>query len=211
MCAPVAPARASTNQGHSLYNWLHSSACPAIPRTNNMSAFKTIINLLLFILGSSICIYGALHGIYVTTGFSVIAILLVHIAIVNFRIAEASIIIIAGIVGAFVETVNVSSGFYHYIAIEESEKFLPNWIVLIWFLIGSTARHGLAIFYKNKILLPVVCVIGASLIYLVGTRSGVLHFTPLDYTSIVGSIVLWAIALIFILIVGNRFIETIQR
>lgn len=176
-----------------------------------MSTLKTIINLSLFILGSGVCLYGALNGSYIYTGFTAIAVLLVHIAIVNYRVAEACIIIIAGIVGAFAETVNVSSGFYHYIAIDEHIKLIPNWIILIWFLIGSMARHGLAIFYKHKILLPVIGAVGALIIYFVGTRTGVLHFTPLDHTSIAGSIIIWALAIIFILILGNRFIETVQR
>lgn len=172
-----------------------------------MSGLKSLINAVIVALGSWACIYGALHGTEFKTAVIVVSLLLAHIAIVNFRVAEACIIIMAGIVGSFVEIINSSFGFYHYFALEESTRLLPTWIVLFWFLIGSAARHGLAVFYRKKVLLPLIAVVGAGVIYIVGSKSGILHFTPANNTAIVVSMLLWALAIIFILMLGNRFIE----
>lgn len=177
----------------------------------NMSGLKTLINLVLVVVGSWVCFYGALHGIYYETTIIVVALLLAHIAIVNYRVAEACIIIMAGIVGSFVEMINSSFGFYHYIEVEESIKLLPTWIILFWFLVGSTARHGLAVFYRKKILLPLIGGVGATIIYFAGSKSGVLHFAPANKTAVALSIVFWALAIIFILLVGNRFVEEVHN
>jgi len=171
-----------------------------------MSGFKKIINLLSVILGIAICLYGAIHGKSLDAIPLVLLLLLVHISLVNYRVAEACIIIISGIVGSFTEVVNISFGFYDYIKIEEQTALLPTWIVLLWFLIGSSARHALSVFASKSILIPVAGLLGGLAIFAAGGLSGAIRFQPVDKLSMVLAVLTWSVALSFILVIANRFV-----
>ena len=172
-----------------------------------MPWLKKFANIASVIVGIWICLYGAVNGIYFVTTIAVLLLLLIHIALVNYRLAEACVIILAGIVGAFTEVINISSGFYDYAGFEEQAVLLPTWIVLLWFLVGSTARHALSVFSSKPVLMPVAGLIGSSTIFGAGALSGAIRFQPTDGLSMGLAIFLWAVAIIFILYVGNRFFE----
>ena len=170
-----------------------------------MTWFKNTANLILVVLAISICLYSAVSGLRLLPTISVLLLILVHIAIVNYRLAEACVIIIAGIVGSFTEVINLSIGFYDYINFEEQAMSLPTWIVLLWFAVGSSARHALAIFFRRNYLIPVAGIAGGIGLLAAGGLSGAIRFQPT--VSMTLAVVTWAIAISFILVIGNRFFD----
>lgn len=168
---------------------------------------KNIANLALVIAGISICLYGAVKGIHAVTTIFVLLLVFIHIGLVNNRLAEACVIIIAGIVGSFTEIINLSLGFYDYANFNHDVALLPTWIVLLWFLIGSSARHALYVFSTRTALTPVAGLIGSVSLFAAGGLSGAMRFQPVDRLSMGLTILFWAIAISFILLVGNRFFE----
>jgi len=175
-----------------------------------MSLIKNFVNLALVIVGIGICFYGAVNKIYITTTVSVLLLLFIHIGLVNYRLSEACVIMVAGIVGSFTEIINLSLGFYDYAGFTEQTSFLPTWIVLLWFLIGSSARHSLSMFSSKPALIPVTALVSSVSLFAAGGLSGAFRFQPVDRLSMGFAILFWAIAISFILLVGNRFFEQTQ-
>ncbi len=175
-----------------------------------MSWFKKLVNLLLVITGMAFCLYGAVHNTIFVTTVAVLLLLLIHITIVSNRLPEASVIIMAGIIGSFIEVLNTSFGFYDYAGFEDQVRALPTWVVLLWFVVGSSARHILSVFCRKIIFMPIGSVIGAVTIFGAGALSGVMRFQPTDGVAMFLAVLLWAIAVNLILLVGNRFFEPPQ-
>lgn len=172
-----------------------------------MTILKNLTNLTLVVIGIGICLYGAVSGFYAVTIICAFLLVLIHIGIVNYRLAEACVIIIAGIVGSFTEIINLSLGFYDYVNFDDQTMLLPTWIILIWFLIGSSARHSLSVFSSKLILIPVAGIVSSVSLFAAGGLSGAIRFQPVDRLSMGLTILFWAIAISFILLVGNRFFE----
>lgn len=168
---------------------------------------KKFANIASVVIGIGVCLYGAVTGIYLATTVAVLLLLLVHIALVQYSLSEACVIILAGIAGSFTEIINISFGFYDYAGFEEQAVLLPTWIVLLWFLVGSSARHALSVFFSKPVLMPIAGIIGAIMLFTAGALSGAIRFQPVDKLSMGLAIFFWAITIIFILYVGNKFFE----
>lgn len=172
-----------------------------------MSWFKNTVNLALVALAISICLYSAVSGLRLLPTISVLLLILVHIAIVKYRLAEACVIIIAGIIGSFFEIINLSMGFYDYMNYEEQAMLLPTWVVLLWFAVGCSARHALAIFFRKTYLIPVAGIAGGIGLLAAGGLSGAMRFQPTDKISMTIVVISWAVAISFVLVIGNRFFD----
>ena len=109
--------------------------------TNTTIWFRAVLNLGLLMLGIGICFYGAIYEKNIVCGFTILALLALHVASSQDQFAEASVIILVGIVGGAVELINTSLGLYEYSTATFNNAFLPTWIVTIWFVIGATVRH----------------------------------------------------------------------
>ena len=173
-----------------------------------MSWLKKLVNVVLVATGMAICLYGAVHNTNFFTTIAVLAVLLIHIAIVHHRLPEASVIIMAGIIGSFIEVLNINFGFYDYAGFEEQAASLPTWIVLLWFVVGSAVRHVLAVFCRKVVIMPVGGLIGALTIFAAGALSGAIRFQPTDEVAMGLAVLLWASAITFIMLVGHRFFQT---
>ena len=166
---------------------------------------KILSNLAILIIGIWICFYGAVQEKYLLTLVSVLVLLAAHLLIAKDPIKETSTIILSGMVGAIVESINVGFGIYQYSSAADQAALLPNWIILIWFLIGTTARHAFAKLANRIVLTIIVGVICSSTIYYAGSYIGALQFA-VDSMLLIGiAILLWVLAFLVIIFIGNQF------
>lgn len=166
-----------------------------------------LINLAVVFFGIGLCFYDALHGHGLTITLIVLSILIAHAAIVKDHAMELSIIVIAGVIGAIVECLNVSLGFYQYITAAEQVKFLPTWIILVWFLVGATARNAFGGVSTKFYITLISGLLFAISLYAAGAESGALVFKHTGLVSVVIPIVLWATAFTAIVNFSNRYFE----
>ena len=147
-----------------------------------------------------------MSGKYVTGGFAVLGLLILHVASSQDRFAEASVIILVGIVGSAVEIINTSLGLYEYSTPAFNYAILPTWAVTIWFVIGTTIRHT---FRWLSSQLPVASIMGiilGSLTYFIASKLGVIHLAGTNDGFAVATSFLWAAAFPVIILIGHRLL-----
>ena len=171
---------------------------------NTMAWFKGICNLGLLMLGIGICLYGAIHGKYIVGGFAVLALLVLHVASSQNRFAEASVIILVGIVGGTVELINSSFDVYEYSTAPFHFALLPTWVVTIWFVIGATIRHTFRWLSSRLVIAGVMGIMLGSLTYFIASKLGVIRFTGTYENFAIESSMVWAVAFPVTILIGHQ-------
>ena len=172
--------------------------------TNTATWFKGFCNLALLILGIGICLYTAVHGKYIAGGFATITLLVAHVANTEDQFAEASVIILAGIVGGIAELINTSFGIYEYNTSPFQFALLPTWIVSIWFVIGATVRCTFRWLAYRIITAGAMGAMLGSLTYFIASKLNVISFTGSFENYEVASSLAWSVAFPVIIVIGHR-------
>lgn len=173
---------------------------------NTMSFAKAILNLGLLMLGIGICFYGAMYEKNIVCGFTVLALLVLHVASSQDQFAEASVIILVGIVGGAIELINTTLGLYAYSTATFNYALLPTWIVTIWFVIGATVRHTFRWLSSRPAVASIMGIMLGSLTYFVASRLGVIQLAGIyDGFAVIAGL-LWAVAFPVIIFIGHRLL-----
>ena len=172
-----------------------------------MSRLKRLTNIMIAICGIGLCLYDATKGDGLGITLIILAFLIAHSILVDDQVMEISIIIIAGAIGSLVESINVMAGFYQYVTVDEQLKFLPTWVILIWFLVGTTARNAFGGLSNKVHLTFAASVLFALSIYSAGVKTGALLFSIENITTIGASILSWSIAFAAIIIFSNKYFQ----
>jgi hypothetical protein len=171
---------------------------------NTAAWFKGFCNLTLLILGIGICLYTAVHGKYIAGGFAIITLLVLHVTSTQDQFAEASVIILVGIVGGIAELINTSVGIYEYNTSPFQFALLPTWIVSIWFVVGATVRYTFRWLAHRLITAAAMGAMLGSLTYYVASKLGVISFTNTYANYAIASSLAWSVAFPVIIVIGHR-------
>lgn len=173
--------------------------------TIGMGWLKPTCNLLLTILGIWVCFYGAIEGKYLFTSITVFLLLIAYIITVKKGMIEACVIIFAGIIGAGVESINITIGVYQYVSTADQFALLPTWIIMVWFLVGTTTRQLFASLSNRFATTSVTGAVIGTLIYYIAAKLGAIEFTSSNTPFSVIPILLWSLAFPLIIYIGNQF------
>ncbi|WP_455201614.1 DUF2878 family protein [Kaarinaea lacus] len=171
---------------------------------NTMAWLKAISNLGLLMVGIGICFYSAISAKYIAGGFAVLSLLILHLTSTQDRFAEASVIILVGIVGGVVEVINTTLGLYEYATPAFNYAILPTWIVSIWFIIGATVRHTFRWLSRQLPAAGFMGIILGSLTYYVAAKLGVIHLAGAYDNFAITASLSWAAAFPVIVLIGHR-------
>ncbi len=172
--------------------------------SNTMAWVKAICNLGLLMLGSAVCFYSAIHGKHITGSFAVLALLIIHLSTTKNVFAEASTIIMVGIIGSVIELTNRYLGIYAFNTEPFQYALLPTWIVTFWFVTGAAVRHTFRWLSHRYIIASIMGMGLGTLVYFIASKLNVIEFTG---TAIHGSLIsslMWAIAFPVIILIGHR-------
>ena len=170
-----------------------------------MDWLKPSCNLLMTIAGIWICFYGAIEGKYLLTSTAAFLLLIAHVSTSKNRMIEASVIICTGIIGAAIESINLTIGVYQYISSTEQFALLPTWIVMMWFFVGTTTRQLFANLSNRFATTSVTGALIGTLIYYVAAKMGAIEFSSNNTPFSVIPILLWSLAFPLIIFIGNQF------
>jgi len=165
---------------------------------------KAALNPLFLLLGIGISFYGAVHNNAIVCGFAVIALLILHTAIWKQPFSEISVIILAGILGACVESINVTLGFYEYGTPTFQDALLPTWIITIWFVIGATIRHAFQWLSRHLLLSAMMGALLGSVVYYIGSKIGVLYFRDTAIRNLMLALLAWILVFPLLVTVGHH-------
>ena len=163
-----------------------------------------LINYALYQIGWFACVLGgASHRPW--TGCLVAMILVgVHLALSVERSIEIRLVVLATVVGAVVEAIQMATGTYRFTSGTMSDALAPPWLLAMWAQFATTFRFSL----RSVVMRPVPAVlfgaVGGPLAFLVGERLGAVTLLPPLGYGLFRLSICWAIALVVFSAVVRR-------
>ena len=155
-----------------------------------------LINYALYQIGWFACVIGgASHRPW--TGFLVAMILVgVHLALSVERSLEVRLVVLATVVGAVVEAIQIWTGTYRFTSGTVSDALPPPWLLAMWAQFATTFRFSL----RSVMMRPVSAVLfgaaGGPIAFLAGERLGAITLQPPLAYGLFRLSISWAIALV---------------
>ncbi|WP_455223267.1 DUF2878 domain-containing protein [Kaarinaea lacus] len=168
------------------------------------AVFKMTFNPAVLLLGVGISLYGAVYDKYIICGFAILTILILHVVSSKLPLVEICVIIMTGVIGACVETINVMMAVYQYGTPTFQDALLPTWVVTIWFVIGAAIRHTFHWLSRHLLISSMMGALLGGLIYFAGSKLGVIQFRGDSNRFLVLAILLWALAFPLLTTIGHQ-------
>jgi len=154
-----------------------------------------VANFLMFYVGWFACVAGAGRGALWAGPGTAAALLLAHLSVASDRGREGVLILLVGLVGFTVDTLQASAGLYSFSGTSVLPWLCPPWMTALWMLFATTlngSMEWLAGRYRLAALLGAL--IGPSS-YLAGERLGAIALSSDTAVSLSGIAIVWAIAM----------------
>jgi hypothetical protein len=162
---------------------------------NRYLTMKSLIkNMILFKIGWTACVGSAAQG---HPWIGAIVILLIcgeHIWTAQRRSPEAFLLLAAGLLGLFWETLLVNLGLLEYGSGVLHEWIAPYWIVALWLLFATTLNSSLKWLSRRWELASLVGLICGPAAFFAGERMGAVNFNQ-NHVSLLAIGLGWAILL----------------
>ena len=153
---------------------------------------KIVINIILFQIGWFACVLSAANN-HPLVGASISLFIIVsHVLLSREYKQEIRIIVIAMVIGLFLDSLIISAGWVTYTSGMFNDFIAPYWIVLMWALFATTLNYSLS-WMRNKLLLSVVLgAIAGPLAYYAGMKLGAVEFIN-EINALISLSIGWAI------------------
>ena len=136
---------------------------------------------------------------------TVFLLLVAHLIASQDSMIETCVIIMAGIIGAGVECINIVAGVYQYTYTAYEPALLPTWIIMAWFLPGNTTRQIFSYLSRQIATLSIAGAVTGTTFYYVAANMGAIVFTSSTTPFSVIPILLWSLTFPLIIYIGNQF------
>jgi hypothetical protein len=151
-----------------------------------------LTNFAMFYLGWFACVMGAGHG-QLWLGPSVVAaLLLIHLFLHAAPVQEARLILMIGISGFVVDTLQASAGLYAFTRTSAAPWLCPLWMVALWMIFATTLNGSMAWLAGRYGLAATLGALCGPVSYLAGARLGAIELPAHAALSLVGIAVVWA-------------------
>lgn len=165
---------------------------------------SVLINLSLFKAAWAATVFGAAASVPVAGAVAVAIAVLVHLARTRDVRAEATLLVLAAVVGLVWETLLVATGVLEYSSGNLVPGVAPYWIVAMWILFATTLNVGMRWLRKSTILAAAAGAIGGPASFFAGASAGAVTLSnPL--TSLVIIAAGWAVLLPLMVRIASRF------
>ena len=153
---------------------------------------KIVINIILFQIGWFACVLSAANN-HPLVGASIsLFIIISHVLLSREYKQEIIIIVIAMVIGLFLDSFIISAGWITYTSGMLSDFIAPYWIVLMWALFATTLNYSLS-WLRNKLLISAVFgAIAGPLAYYAGMKLGAVEFVN-ENNALISLSIGWAI------------------
>ncbi|MDC0182594.1 DUF2878 domain-containing protein [Nitrosomonadales bacterium] len=160
-----------------------------------------IFNFILFQLGWFILILGAAMNETFTAVILSLSLLAVHLLIIDQKLNEIKLILIAGFIGFLFDGIIQ----YYKLIIYNSPGWefplTPIWIIILWMFFAITLNHSLVWLRNRMILSSIFGAIGGPLAYLAGEKLGAIIIT--QQLSLLLLSIGWALITPFLISIGK--------
>ena len=151
-----------------------------------------LLNFAMFYLGWFACVMGAAHGERWLGPSVVAALVLIHLQLTVAPVREVRLILLIGIFGFAVDTLQASAGLYAFARTSAAPWLCPLWMVALWMIFGTTLNASMSWLAGRYRLAAVLGAICGPVSYVAGARLGAIEFPAHAGLSLVGIAVVWA-------------------
>ena len=167
-------------------------------------------NLFLFQAGWIICVMSVAENSYITAYIAIVFVIIIHFSVVKYYDIlnwkkEFALLICAGLLGLFIDSINVHLGIFETTLRQEDNYFAPLWLIGLWLLFSLTINHSLS-WLKNKLVLSMgLGAIFAPSAYYAGVELGALYLpTQTLTTSLFVIAIEWSVVMPIILLLNHK-------
>ncbi len=163
-----------------------------------------LINYAFYQVGWFACVLGgASHRPW--TGLLIAVILIgVHLTLSLERSLEARLLVVATVVGAVVEMVQIAAGTYRFTSGTANDALPPPWLLAMWAQLATTFRFSLRWVITRPVSAALFGAAGGPIAFLAGERLGAVTLLPPLTLGLLRLSMSWAIALVVLSVVVRR-------
>ena len=151
-----------------------------------------LLNFAMFYVGWFACVMGAGHGKLWFGPSVVVALVLIHLLLTAAPVQEGRLILLIGIFGFAVDTLQASAGLYAFARTSAAPWLCPLWMVALWMIFATTLNASMSWLAGRHRLAAVLGAICGPVSYMAGARLGAIEFPAHAGLSLVGIAVVWA-------------------
>jgi hypothetical protein len=162
-----------------------------------------LLNFSMFYLGWFACVLGAAREHLWLGPVVVSAILLTHLAMTSNRQREARLVLLTGLFGFMVDTLQASVGLYAFTHTSALPWLCPPWMVALWIVFATTLNSSMAWLTGRYGLAAALGALCGPLSYAAGARLGAIALSANTLVSLVGIAFVWALAMPALLLIRD--------
>jgi len=150
-----------------------------------------LLNFAMFYLGWFACVMGAGRG-HLWLGPSVVAALvLMHLYLTPRPVQETWLILVVGIFGFAVDTLQASAGLYAFTRTSPAPWLCPLWMVALWVIFATTLNVSMAWLAGRYRLAAALGALCGPVSYVAGARLGAIELPVHASMRLVGIAIVW--------------------
>src|SRR5512147_876045 len=151
-----------------------------------------LLNFTMFYLGWFACVMGAGRGQLWLGPFVVAALVLIHLYLAPRPVQEPRLILLTGIFGFAVDTLQASAGLYAFARTSAAPGLCPLWMMALWMIFATTLNASMSWLAGRYRLAAVLGAICGPVSYVAGARLGAIEFPAHAGLSLAVIAVVWA-------------------
>lgn len=174
-----------------------------------MSTIRQLFNFTAFQAGWFACVLSAAAGRPWIGFLVVLAVVVIHLGLTRWAGGELRLILSAMILGLFVDTLLLASGWVSYPPISYPaglglENLAPYWIISMWALFATTINFSLG-WLRGRLMLAVILgAAGGPLSYVAGTKLGAMQLLE-PVSAVMALAGAWGLAMPALILLAKHF------
>ena len=152
-------------------------------------------NFLMFYVGWFACVGGAGRGALWAGPATVAVLLLVHLALASNRVREVVLVLVVGLSGFAVDTLQASAGIYAFSGTSILPWLCPPWMAALWMLFATTLNGSMEWLAGRYRLAALLGGLFGPLSYLAGERLGAITLSSDRVVSLGAIAIVWALVM----------------
>ena len=164
-----------------------------------------VVNIVLFQFGWFAVVLSAANHMEFLPVIIVTNIVAIHLFLVEKYRPELILVVICGLIGFVVDSINISYGIFSIVGQEGPVEIAPMWLVSLWMLFAITINHSLGWLKERYLLAALMGFVFGPVAYYGGSKLGAITM-PVEFglnTTIIFSGIIWAFVMPLLLVISR--------
>jgi hypothetical protein len=170
-----------------------------------------VANFLMFYAGWFACVAGAGRKALWAGPAAAAVLLLAHLALAPHRAREGALVLVVGLFGFTVDTLQASAGIYSFSGTSVLPWLCPPWMAALWMLFATTLNGSMQWLAGRYRLAAVLGALFGPLSYLAGERLGAIALSSDTVVSLGAIAIVWALVMPALLAIREALLDVGEK